>query len=215
MIDLRPVRHRVERAERPLERGDVVAVAAADVPAERAELGLDVAEVADVVAPRCPTESCCDRRSRRSRRGRGWPPSRATPRTALPAARRRRSARRCGAACRPAGWPAPCPSPSRCPCPSEPVFAWMYGVSTCGWPGQPVQPAQLVQLVGGQQAEADEHRVERRRVVPLRREEDVAAVRALVEIAHLVEEQPAHDLERAEAGADVARTTRRRSCTAC
>ena len=39
---------------------------------------------------------------------------------------------------------------------------------------QPVQTAKLVELVGRQQAEPDQHRVERRRVVPLRREEDVA-----------------------------------------
>jgi hypothetical protein len=51
----------------------------------------------------------------------------------------------------------------------------------------------------------DEHVVERRRVVTLRRKEDVAAVGSVVQIAQLVEEQPAHDLERAEAGADVAR----------
>ena len=91
------------------------------------------------------------------------------------------------------------------PMPSEPVFAWMYGVSTCGWPGSPCSRRSWCELLGRQQAEADQHRVERRRVVPLRREEDVAGRRALVEIAHLVQEQPAHDLERAEAGADVAR----------
>ena len=41
-------------------------------------------------------------------------------------------------------------------------------------PRQSVQPAQLVQHVFVEQAEADQHVVERRRVVALRREEDVA-----------------------------------------
>ena len=70
--------------------------------------------------------------------------------------------------------------------------------------GQAVQTAKLVQLVLGQQAKADQHVVERWCVVALRREEDVGMLGPLCEIANLVQEYPAHDLERAEARADVA-----------
>ena len=61
MIDLRAIGDAVERAQRPLDRGDVVAVAPADVPAEGAKLGFEVAQIAHLLRPRCPTESCCDR----------------------------------------------------------------------------------------------------------------------------------------------------------
>src|SRR5688572_9714449 len=71
--------------------------------------------------------------------------------------------------------------------------------------GQSVQAAELVELVCRQQAQTDQHVVERRCVVALGREEDVTRRRALVEIAQLVQEEPAHDLERAEAGADMTR----------
>ena len=45
------VLHIVQCAERFLERSDVVAIAADDVPPERAELRLDVPEIADVAHP--------------------------------------------------------------------------------------------------------------------------------------------------------------------
>src|SRR5678815_1399888 len=70
---------------------------------------------------------------------------------------------------------------------------------------QTTDAPELVELVRRQQAESDQDGIEGGRVVPLRRKEDVTCVGALVEIAQLVEEQPAHDLERAEAGADVSR----------
>src|SRR5688572_21937544 len=62
----------------------------------------------------------------------------------------------------------------------------------------------MVQLVRRQQAETDENVVQRWRIVTLRRKKQVTRRRTLVEITQLVEKQPAHDLERAEAGADVA-----------
>ena len=70
--------------------------------------------------------------------------------------------------------------------------------------GQSVQTAQLVQLVfrragRGRSARC---RAPARRGPSTRRR--CRSLGALVEIAHLVQEQPAHDLERAEAGADVA-----------
>ena len=186
-------------------RRDVVAVAPADVPAERAELRLDVAEIADLRRPRCPTGSCCGRRSRRSRRA-AWCAADASDSQNCPS---------CSS-------PSPVSTKMRRGVPASRLamrhalglrdaHAERAGVGLdvrrldVRMAGQAVQPAQLVELLGRQQPEADQHRVERRRVVPLRREEDVAGRRALVEIAHLVQEQPAHDLERAEAGADVAR----------
>jgi hypothetical protein len=69
---------------------------------------------------------------------------------------------------------------------------------------QSVQTAQLVQLVLREQAKADQHVVERGCVVALRGEEDVGMLGPLGEIAHLVQEYPAHDLDRAEARPDVA-----------
>ena len=134
-----------------------------------------------------------------------WQRTRATPRTALPAIRRRRSARRCAARRLRADWQAPCPSPSRSPCRASRCSPGCTASRRAGGRAARAGGAAGGACLGRQQAETDQHRVERRRVVPLRREEDVARRRPLVEIAQLVEEQPAHDLERAEARADVAR----------
>ena len=128
---------------------------------------------------------------------------RATPRTALPAARRRRSARRRGARVPASRLASAMPFAFEMPMPSEPVFAWMYGVSTCGWPGRPCRRRSWCSESSSEQPEADQHVVERRRVVPFDEKKMSHGLAPLVEIAHLVQEQPAHDLERAEAGADV------------
>src|SRR5262245_21812277 len=72
-------------------------------------------------------------------------------------------------------------------------------------PRETAEAPELVKLVPGQQAKSDENGIERWSIVTLRRKENVARVSALVEVAHLVEEQPGHDLERAEARSDVSR----------
>ena len=194
--------HGVEGAEHALERVHVVAVAARDVPAERAQLLGQIAKRADLVHPGVGLDLVVvdDRgdlaEAARHRRAQRLPE--------LPFLQLAVSGEHEDAA-RPAG---------------ETVgqgHALGLGDTHAERAGvglnvrrldvrvarQPVQPPQLVERIGGQQAEADEHRVERRRVVPLRREEDVARVVTVIEVAHLVEEQPAHDLERTEAGADV------------
>src|SRR5688572_23583169 len=71
--------------------------------------------------------------------------------------------------------------------------------------GQSVQTAELMELSFVEQTKTDQHVVERGCVVALRGEEDVRLLGALPEIAYLIQEHPAHDLERAEARADVAR----------
>ena len=57
----------------------------------------------------------------------------------------------------------------------------------------------------GEQAQSEEHRVEGGRVVPLRRKKDVATLGPGLQVANLVQEEPAHHVERGEAGADVSR----------
>src|SRR5262245_45383621 len=69
--------------------------------------------------------------------------------------------------------------------------------------GQTADAPELVKLIGGQQPEAEQDGIERWSIVPLRRKENVACVGALLEVAQLIEEQPAHDLQRAETRADV------------
>src|SRR5437899_4788563 len=71
--------------------------------------------------------------------------------------------------------------------------------------GTSVQPAERMQLVLLEASKRNQHRVQRRGIVALRREEDVTLARPLLQVAHLVQEDPAHDVERAEARADVAR----------
>ena len=198
-----PIGHAVELAEHALERVHVVAVAARDVPAEGAQLLAEIAERADLVHPGVGLDLVVvdDRRdlaeAARHRRAQRLPE---LPFLQLAVAGEHEDA------ARPAGQPVG----QRHALGLGDAHAERAGVGLdvrrldVRVARQAVQPPQLVERVGGQQAEADEHRVERRRVVPLRREEDVARLVALVEVAHLVEEQPAHDLERAEAGADVA-----------
>ena len=115
---------------------------------------------------------------------RRWRPRSATPRTALPAARRRRSARRCGAAARAAGWRATMPLAFEMPMPSEPVLVTMPGVPTSGWPGRPSSRRSWWSLSNGQRPEADQHRVEAGRVVALRREDRGRRPRHRREVAH-------------------------------
>ena len=57
--------------------------------------------------------------------------------------------------------------------PSEPVLVAMNGVLDIGVARQAAEPPQLVQQVEVELAERDQQRVERRRVVALRREVDV------------------------------------------
>ena len=136
MIDLRQVRHVVERAERPLERRDVVAVAARHVPAERAELRLEVAEVADVLHPGVRLNLVViddrDDLAQSAIRGRRSDsqncPSCSSPSPVSTKTRRSMPASRLASTM---------PFAFEMPMPSEPVLAWMYGVSTCGWPGSP------------------------------------------------------------------------------
>jgi hypothetical protein len=201
---LRHVGDRVERAEGALERRHVVPVDPADVPSERAQLGLEVAEVADLPHPGVGldlvvvddgddlAESAVGGRSERLPE---------LPFLQLPVTRQHEDAPR------PPGQPVGDRHPLRL----RDAHAERAGVGLhvrrldVRMPGQPVQAAQLVQHVGRQQAEPDEHVVQRRGVVPLRREEEVGLPGPFLQVAHLVEEQPAHDLQRAEAGADVPR----------
>ena len=59
--------------------------------------------------------------------------------------------------------------------PSEPVLVAMNGVLDVGMTRQPAEPPQLVQQIEVELLERDEQRVERGRVVALRREVDVGA----------------------------------------
>ncbi len=72
-------------------------------------------------------------------------------------------------------------------------------------PGQPVQSPERMELLFVHHAERNQYRVQRRRVVAFRGEKQIAPVRSLVQIAQLVQIDPAHDVERAETRADVAR----------
>ena len=189
--------------KRPLERGDVVAVAPRDVPSEGAELGLDVAKVADARHPGVRlnlvviddgddlTEAAIGGRAERF-------PELAFLQLAV-AGEHEDAALDAGQTIG-----------QHDALGLRDAHAQRAGVGLdvrrldVRVSGQPVQTAELMQLLFGKQAQPDQHVVERGRVVALRREEDVGRLRALVEIAHLVEEQPAHDVERAEARADVA-----------
>jgi hypothetical protein len=75
-------------------------------------------------------------------------PIRATPRTALPAARRLRSARRRDARHRQADSRARCPSPSRSPCPANRCWRGVRRLDV-RMPGQAMQATELVELVSG------------------------------------------------------------------
>ena len=94
-----------KRLERSPQRGEVVAVAARDIPAERAELGLEVAQVADARHPGVRLDLVVVDDHRDLAQSARSPPRPATPRTGPPAARRRRSARRSlpGVPCEPVG----------------------------------------------------------------------------------------------------------------
>src|SRR5262245_51971557 len=72
-------------------------------------------------------------------------------------------------------------------------------------PRESVQAPKRVQLLFVEASERDQHRIQRRRVVALRREEQIALIRSFLEVAQLVQKYPAHDVERAEARAEVAR----------
>ena len=101
---------------------------------------------------------------------------------------------------------APCRTPSRCPCPSEPVLVAMNGVVDVGMAGQAAEAPQPVQQIEVELLERDEQRVERRRVVALRREVDVGVRRAAVGIDELLGPEPRDQIDRAEARSDVARS---------
>jgi hypothetical protein len=75
-----------------------------------------------------------------------------------------------------------------------------------GMTGQPAEPAEPVQEIEVQLAERDQQRVERGRVVPLRRKVRVGVRRAAVHIGQLLGPQPRDEIGGAEAGADVARS---------
>ena len=114
------------------------------------------------------------------------------------------------------GWRATMPLALEMPMPSEPVLAWMYGVSTCGWPGQAVQPPQLVDLVAGRagRARSAPRRAPARRG-PWTRRRRRSPRGPCSRSRSSLQEQPAHDVERAEARADVAGPGAARSCRAC
>ena len=109
------------------EGAEVVAVAALDLPAEARELRLEVAEVADRAHPGVGLDLVVvddDGDLADAVVGGG---DAATPRSALPAVRRRRSARRCGRSCRRAGSARTMPLAFEMPMPSEPVLVTMPG----------------------------------------------------------------------------------------
>ena len=201
---LRAIGDRIERAERPLKGPQVMAATPADVPPERAKLRFDVAEIADLPHPRVRLDLVVvdDRDNLAELHVR----RRAERLPELPflqlavagehedAARRTRQ-----------------PVRERHPLGLRDAHAERTGVRLdvrrldVRVSRQPANPAKLMELVCRKQTESDQHRIERRGVVPFRGKEDVAVVRPLVEIAQLVQEEPRHDLERAEAGADVSR----------
>ena len=81
--------------------------------------------------------------------------------------------------------------------PSEPLLMTMPGTPTSGMPGETSQPAKPVQLVEGELAERDQHRIEAGRVVALGGEIEVV-------VLELVEIEPGDDIEAGEARADMA-----------
>ena len=200
--DLWLVGDAVQRAERALQRGNVVAVAADDVPPERAELGFDVTEITDGRHPgvRLNLVVIDDRHDLSETKVRGR--SERLPELSfleLAVAGQHEDA----------SWRTLQAIGQRHSLGFGDSHAKRARVCLDEWrldvrvSRQSVQATQLVKHVGGQQPQADEHVVERRRVVPLGGEEHVTRLGPLIEIAQLVEKQPAHDLERAEAGADV------------
>ncbi len=74
-----------------------------------------------------------------------------------------------------------------------------------GVPRQAVEAAQLRQQVEAELLHGDQQRVERRRIVALRREIDVGIVAVAVRVAQVFGPQPRDDVGGAEARADVAR----------
>jgi hypothetical protein len=196
------VGHRIERPHHALEGRQVVPVTSADMPPERGELRFDVAEVADVGHPRVgldlvvvhdhydlaqPTER---------RRAEGLPQ---LPLLQLAVTGQHENATR-----------TPRQAVGQChPLGLRDAHAQGSGVGLdiggfdVRVPGQPVDAPETMHERWGQQAHADQHGVQRGRVVPFRREKDVARLRPLLQVAQLVEEDPAHHLERTEAGADV------------
>ena len=73
-----------------------------------------------------------------------------------------------------------------------------------GMAGQAAEAPQLVQQIEVELAERDQQRIERRRVVPLGREVDVGAGRAAVGVGELLGPQPRDQIGGAEARSDVA-----------
>ena len=123
--------------ERLAQRRVVVPVAGGDVPAERAQLRLEVAEREDLLGRSCRTGARSGRRSPTAGRAAGAPrdcsasqfwPSCSSPSPVITTTRPPRPRWRFAHAM---------PRPFEIPIPSEPEFASIPGTPTSGWPSRP------------------------------------------------------------------------------
>ena len=204
---LRRVAALAEAGEDPAQRRVVVPVGRLDVPAERAQLRLEVAERDDLLRPLVGLDLVAvddDPEARRAARGRrpGAPPSSGPPgaprRPVITTTRPSRPSARFGerdpAALRDA-------HPERARAGLDP------GHADVRVPVEPAEAAEPEQTLARDDAEREERRVQAGHVVALRGEEDVAV--GIVEPAlgdvELVEQQVDDEVERAERGAEMTR----------
>ncbi len=197
---------RKPREDRP-QRRVVVTVDRLDVPAEGAELRLEVAERDDLLRRLVGLHLVAvddDPEPARAARARptGAPPSSGPPAAPrLPVMTTTRPPR---PSCR---FASAIPRPLEMPIPSEPELASIPGTPTSGCPSSPPRRRSRRRRSRGTTPSAKSAAYSPGHVVALRREEDVAV--GIVEPAlgdvQLLEQEVRDDVERAERGAEVAR----------